>query len=220
MKKNIILAVLLLIGSFPLIAQSLPPFDRLVVTGNISILLVEGERENLDIKNNAEGLEFKVEGRHLKITAKDLIGYNKRPTIKLIVTYTNIREIKARAGASVYGDQALEIEALNLRFSSGAVGELTVYTQTLSTSVSEGGSLELSGSTDFHETKAITGGSLVAYDLDCQEVRVKANTGGSAKVVAFASIDATAKMGGSISYKGNPKQIREKDGLSGTIRAY
>jgi len=220
MRKIIIPALVLLISIISLTAQSLPPFERLILTGNLSVLLVEGERENLDIKNDAEQVEFKVEGRTLNIIAKDLIRYNKTPTVKLVVTYTTIREIKAHAGAAVYSDQVLEIDALKLKFTSGAVGEITAYTQTLITSVSEGGTLELSGSTNFHEAKATTGGALVAYDLDCQEVLVRANTGGSAKLLASESIDATAKTGGSISYKGKPKKVREKDGLSGTIRSY
>ena len=146
MQKIIIPAFLLIISSISLTAQSLPPFERLILTGNISVLLVEGEQENLDIKNDAEQVEFKVEGRTLNIIAKDLIRYNKTPTVKLIITYTTIREIKAHAGAAVYSEQVLEIDALKLKFTSGAVGEITVHTQTVTTSVSEGGTLELSGS--------------------------------------------------------------------------
>lgn len=149
-----------------------------------------------------------------------MIKYNKQPTIKVAITYQQVREIKARAGASVYSDNTIEIEALHLRFSSGASGELVVSTKTLEVGVSEGGTLELQGETNFLEAKAVTGGTLAAYDLDSQSTIIKTNTGGSAKVMAFESLDATAKTGGSIAYKGDPKKVRTKDGLSGSIKEY
>lgn len=220
MKKFLISTIYLFVGILCLHAQSLPSFDRIILTGNVSALLVEGDQENMEIKNNREELEFKVEGRTLKIISKNLVKYKQQPTVKIIVTYTTLREIKARAGASIYSQQTIETEALSLRFSSGAVGELSVETQSLISSVSEGGSLELQGITNFHEAKSVTGGTLLAYDLDCEDVMVRSNTGGSAKVQANNSIDATAKTGGSISYKGDPRKVRAKDGLSGTIKSY
>jgi len=201
-------------------AKNLPPFEKILVTGNVSILLIEGPAERMDIKNNAELLEYEVEGQTLKLSSKNLIKYNKQPTIKVAITYQQIREIKARAGASVYSDNTIEAEALQLRFSSGASGELIVSTKSIEVGISEGGTLELQGVTNFLEAKAVTGGTLSAYDLDSQSTVVRTNTGGSAKIVAYEDLDATAKTGGSIAYKGAPKKVRTKDGLSGSIKEY
>ena len=220
MKKIFLLAITYLISLATLSAQSLPTFDRIILTGNVSVLLVEGDQENMEIKNDRDQLEFEVEGRTLKITAKNLIKYNQQRTVKLILTYTELLEIKARAGASVYSQHTIEADHLQLKFLAGANGELTVETRTLNTTVSEGGSVDLRGATDFHEVKAVTGGSLTSYDLDAKDVLIKSNTGGSAKIIALNSLDATAKTGGVISYKGNPQKVREKDGLSGTIKSF
>ncbi len=220
MKKYFLLAITYLLGIAILSAQSLPTFDRIILTGNVSALLVEGDQENMEIKNGRDQLEFEVEGRTLKITAKNLIKYNQQPTVKVIIRYTQLLEIKARAGASVYSQQTIEADHLQLRFLAGANGELTVETRSLNTAVSEGGTLKIRGTTDFHQAKAVTGGSLSSYELDAKDVLVKSNTGGSAKIIALNSLDATAKTGGAISYRGNPKKVREKDGLSGTIKAY
>lgn len=231
------LALFLLLNSVSTIAQTLPRFDKIMVTGNVSILLIAGEEEKMDVQKNANELEYEVEGQTLKLLSKNLIQYNKASTIKkllsknlikykktstikIAITYRQLRDIKARAGASVYSDTPLAAEALQLRFSSGASGELTITAKSLEASVSEGGTLTLQGITDFLEAKAITGGTLSAYDLDSQSTIVKTNTGGSAKVVAHEEIDATAKTGGSIIYKGNPKKARTKDGLSGSIKEY
>ena len=90
----------------------------------------------------------------------------------------------------------------------------------LEVSVSEGGDLELEGETKWQEVKVATGGTLSAYRLKAQNSIVKANTGGSAKVVATESINARANTGGSITYKGDPKKVQRKDGLSGSVQRY
>lgn len=68
--------------------------------------------------------------------------------------------------------------------------------------------------------KVATGGTLSAYKLEADNTIVKANTGGNAKVMAVESIDARANTGGSIIYKGDPKKVQRKDGLSGSVRSY
>ena len=73
---------------------------------------------------------------------------------------------------------------------------------------------------NIQEAKAATGGTLSAYQLDSEKTIIKANTGGSAKVIALDSIDASANTGGSIAYKGNPKKVRTKDGLSGSVKGF
>ena len=224
MKKVIygVLTLLILVtcNANALIAQSLNNFDKILLTGNISVLLVEGETPSLDIKNNADQLEYELNGQTLKLSSTELIKYNKTPTVKVVLTYTNLREIKARAGAAAFSDNTIETEVLKLRFSSGASGELTITSNTLEVGVSEGGTLKLRGTTTYLEAKAATGGTLSAYQLDSEKTIVKANTGGSAKVIALESIDASANTGGSIAYKGDPKKVRMKDGLSGSVKGF
>lgn len=216
-----LIALLILVtANLELLAQqALVPFDKIILTGNISALLVEGEHGGISIQNNEEHIEYGVEGQTLKIESKNLIKYKKVPTIKIIITYNKLRAIKARAGASVFTDNTIEIAALNLRFSSGASGELTIDTEALEVGVSEGSHLTLSGTADFQEVKSVTGGNLLAYQLDSKKAVVKTNTGGTAKLMVLENITATAKTGGSISYKGKPEKVKINNGLSGSIKA-
>ena len=222
MKKftlGLVALLILITANLELVAQqALVPFDKIVLTGNISALLVEGEHGGISIQNNEDNLEYGVEGKTLKIESKNLIKYKKVPTIKVIITYNKLRGIKARAGASVFSDNILEAAALNLRFSSGASGELTIDTEALEVGVSEGSHLTLSGTADFQEVKSVTGGSIVAYQLDSKEAIIKTNTGGSAKLMVHESITASAKTGGNISYKGKPEKVKINNGLSGSIK--
>ncbi len=200
--------------------KSLSPFDEIILSGNVSALLIAGEEESIDIKNDADRLDFYVEGKSLKVKATDLVKYNKTPTIKVIITYKKLRGIRARAGASAYTEQAIKGDQLALKFSSGASGELEVAQSSIDITVSEGSDLEVRGETDWQEIKVATGGSLSAYKLKAANTIVKTNTGGSAEVMTTKSIDARASTGGNITYKGDPKKVQRKDGLSGTIRSW
>ena len=199
--------------------RSLSPFDEIILSGNVSALLVEGDEENIDIKNDADRLDFYVEGKTLKVKATDLVKYNKTPTVKVIITYKKLRGLRARAGASAYTQQPISGDQLDLKFSSGASGEIEVVQNSLEVSVSEGGDLELQGQTDWQEIKVGTGGTLSAYKLKAANSVVRANTGGSAKITTTQSLDAKANTGGNITYKGDPRKVQRKDGLSGTIRS-
>ena len=213
-----LLLLLTIIQTNLLALNKIDPFDEIILLGNVSALLVEGTTESIDIKNDEDQLEYEVVGKSLKVKAKDLVKYNKTPTVKVVITYKTIRIIRARAGASVYSQNPITGDKIVLRFSSGASGEIEISQNSLEVNVSEGGNLQLKGKTQWQEVRVATGGIVSAYDLECDNAFVKANTGGSAQVTARKSIDANANTGGSIIYKGNPKKIKEKDGISGTVK--
>lgn len=200
--------------------KSLSPFDEIILSGNVSALLVEGEEESIDIKNDADRLDFYIDGKSLKVKATDLVQFNSTPTIKVIITYKKLRGLKVRAGASAYTDDSINGDALELRFSTGASGEIEVMQSSLDINVSEGGNLKLSGQTDWQDIKVATGGTLSAYKLNARNSIVRANTGGSAKIMTTESVDARANTGGSIIYKGDPQKVQQKDGLSGTVKSW
>ena len=224
MKNITLLSFIILIATITntgfAFSENLEPFDEIILFGNVSALLVEGEQEAIEIRNDEDQLEVEVIGHSLKVKTKNLIRYNKTPTVKIIITYKKVRTLKVRAGASAFSENPIKGDKLRLRFSSGASGEIIIDQNFLEVSVSEGGNLKLKGKTDWQEVKVSTGGTLSAYKLDCNKTVVKANTGGDVKLVAYESIDASANTGGSITYKGDPKKVREKDGFSGSVRSW
>ncbi|MEM6316592.1 MAG: head GIN domain-containing protein [Bacteroidota bacterium] len=202
------------------LAQDLNPFNEVIISGNVSVLLVASDEESISIKNNEEQLDYYVDGRTLKLKATDLIQYSNEPATKVVLRYKKIVDLRVRAGASAYTEQAMKGEQLTIKFSSGASGEIEVAQNTVEASASEGADLELEGQTEWLEAKVATGGEISAYKLATDNVVVRANTGGNAKVFANRSIDARANTGGSVSYKGNPKKVQQKTGLAGTIRSW
>lgn len=216
----VMLSLLTITTSAFAFTKSLSPFDEIILSGNVSALLVEGEEESIDIKNDGDRLDFYVDGKSLKVKATDLVQFNSTPTVKVIITYTRLRGLKVRAGASAYTDNPINGDKLALRFSSGGSGEIEVDQSSLEVNISEGGNLKLSGTTDWQDVKVATGGTLSAYKLTASNSIIKANTGGSAKIMTTESINARANTGGSITYKGDPKKVQEKDGLSGSVKSW
>lgn len=216
----VMLSLLTITTSVFAFSKNLSPFDEIILSGNVSALLVEGEEESIDIKNDRDRLDFYVDGKSLKVKATDLVKFNNTPTIKVVITYKKLRGLKVRAGASANTDNPIIGDKLELRFSSGGSGEIEVEQNSLEIGVSEGGNLKLRGTTDWQDIKVATGGTLSAYKLTASNSIIKANTGGSAKITTTESIDARANTGGSITYKGDPKKVQEKDGLSGSVKSW
>jgi len=50
-------------------------------------------------------------------------------------------------------------------------------------------------------------GTLSAFNLKSEKIKVKASSGGKAKVYTTEELDAEASSNGYISYKGNPSKI-------------
>jgi hypothetical protein len=62
--------------------------------------------------------------------------------------------------------------------------------------------------------------TLSAYDLESETVKVKAVSGGKAKINVEKELDAEANSKGFISYKGNPAKINRIVNAGGIIEAY
>ena len=134
------------------------------------------------------------------------------------VTYVKLEELNASAGALVEHDGVIEASEFKTNFDTGANGELEIKASELRAQVGEGSLLRLEGSARVFEAVATTGGRLKAGDLISEVVDVSANTGGQATVHASEVLEASATMGGSVQYFGDPEKVSESETLGGSIR--
>ncbi len=220
--KSFLFAAMVLVFGPGLYAQSvrsLDAFDEVNVTGNIEVMLAEGDAEaaSLETENIPEGeVTIKVSQGVLKIRVYDSVFY-KDEQIRVYVTYRTLRAIRGNAGASIHNNAALEGDELLIRAGSGARVDLRVALNSLNAGASEGGRLVLEGETGRQEVTASTGGIYDGLDLECSRSYVKANTGGQADVVAREVLEASANTGGRIRYRGNPESTSFKSVLSGEV---
>ncbi len=220
--KLIFFAALVLVSGPDLYAQtsrSLDAFDEINITGNIEVMLAEGDAEaaSLETENIPEDeVTIKVSQGVLKIRVYDSVFY-KNEKIRVYVTYRTLRAVRGNAGARVRNQAVLESDELLVRAGSGAEVDLRVALNSLDAGASEGGRLVLEGETGRQEVTASTGGIYDGLDLECSRSYVKANTGGQADVVAREVLEASANTGGRIRYRGNPESTSFKSVLSGEV---
>ncbi len=199
--------------------QAVPSFDAIHASGNVEVLLQQGGGESVNIE--VEGVEedkvmTEVKGGILKVRIKDVI-YNKHKSARVVVTYRDLREIKAQAGARIYSRTAIKGDQLEIRAGSGANVALEIWVDVVEGRAAEGGEIELTGEVHTLNAIASTGGLFYGYGLEAQEVYARSNTGGEIEVSANKRIDAKANTGGNISYKGNPVHKNTSTHLGGTI---
>jgi hypothetical protein len=200
--------------------RKLQPFDGISVTGNIEVILEKGEEEKAEIY--AEGVSedevsvFLSRGE-LKIKMLNSL-FSRNQSIKVHVTYRELRTIRAHAGARIGSEEVVRGDKVHVRATSGARIDLAVEVNALKGEATEGGIVELRGKTTSQDATAATGGQYLGLDLASERTYVRANTGGKASVVAFKLLDAAANTGGAIEYEGNPEEKYTRSVIAGEIR--
>ncbi|PHN03119.1 head GIN domain-containing protein [Flavilitoribacter nigricans] len=199
--------------------RGLAPFEAVSVTGGIEVILEKGDSEKAKIRTwgiDVEKVDLFVKGRTLKIQLLNLSKIDDRQ-VKVYLTYKELHGVRATAGARVYGRDLIESDRFVVRVGSGGFADLEVETNSLDARAGEGGVIEISGKADTVDVSASTGGRYEGYDLEANRTHARASTGGEITVVAHEALDASANTGGSINYRGQPKEKNTRTLFSGGI---
>jgi hypothetical protein len=219
----LVLIVVSLLYFVPLHGQEeergLPPFKAVSASGGVEVILESGDSERARIKTwgiDLDKVDVFVKGKTLKIQLLNISKIDERD-VKVYVTYKELHGVRATAGARVYGRELIQSENFVVRVGSGGFADLEVETNSLEARAGEGGVIEISGMADTVDVSASTGGRYEGYDLEANRTHAKASTGGEITVVAHEALDASANTGGSIHYRGQPKEKSTRTLFSGGI---
>lgn len=197
-------------------------FDGISVIGNIDVTLEAGSGSTISLYAEGipeEDISIKVSRGILRLKVLNSWLY-KNEIIRVYIPYEKIHLIRGDAGAQISGKDLLVAEQMEVRIGSGATAELELEVDRLEASANEGGRLTLMGKASSQDVGVGTGGLYDAFDLDCARTYVRAGTGGEAEVVATELLEASANTGGSIYYKGNPKEKRIKTFIAGEVAPF
>ncbi len=89
-----------------------------------------------------------------------------------------------------------------------------IITDNLTVTVNQGSEVRIYGVASILNANANSGGVLHAMNLSVKEANVEAVSGGKINIFVTEKIMAKAKLGGIVSYKGNPK-LESIEPLSG-----
>ncbi len=199
--------------------RTLKHFTKVKAYGPVNITLHKSDKEK--VKISAEGMETddvktEVSGLTLRIKLKGDLFEEK--TVNVDLYYTELSELFVAAGADVSSAEPMDGKNLTLHANSGAIMELEFASGSIDVNVSEGAVAEFLGGVEFMEARVATGGILKGYNLAADNVLVRANTGGVAKVEADKSLEIHAFLGGVVHYRGNPTELSTEVTVGGVIK--
>lgn len=192
-------------------------FTELKIYGRFDVVLAQGAEESVSIESaetDMQNVLTEVEDGKLKVRMKT--NYFKDTNVKVIVTFKQLNAIEASAGA-VINAGTVEAKTFSFKVNSGSEVEAEVIADSLTTEVTQGASLTLAGNVKYHAAQVSTGGQLSAYLLHATSAKARVNMGGYAKIFVKEKLDAAVNMGGNISYKGEPKEVKQGTTMGGSV---
>lgn len=201
--------------------RTVQPFDEVVLSGRLVVELVPGEIHQVDILETdipEDKINISFSGNSLRISTLNRIA--KDEEVRLRITYTKLRAIKAQAGVVLTHSGTLTADKLEVRAGSGAEVTIDIQVDALDAYAGEGAKLNLRGSARNQEVSTSSGAEYDSRDLESQRTFVRASAGGLATVSATEFLDASANTGGRILYRGNPTEKYTKSVLGGEISQF
>lgn len=221
--KNVFLLFALLLAVNIASAQdeiTLEPFTKLLVKGNIKLVLVPADQISIDIERGEDHrIEIIQEDEELIIKHREILKYKSYRDfpIEITLAYQVLKQLDARAGARVKSNASISGIRLDIHLGSGAQLDADLQLEKVDVDVAEGARAELTGRVGRFTAIASSGARLKANDMSSEDSRILANTGAIAHVSAFKSLDAQANTGGAIFYQGNPEELMIQEELWGNV---
>jgi uncharacterized protein YxeA len=193
-------------------------FSGIKVSTGIDLYVSQGSKNKVTVEadeNLHDIIITEVEDGVLKVYSEKSIW--KAKARKVHVTIKDLSLLKATSGSDVYGKGTIKTDEISISATSGADIRITVDATSVETSSTSGSDISIAGTTINHASSATSGASIDAYELESQNVLVKATSGADINIYASEKLDAKANSGGDIDFKGNPKSVNKKESSGGDI---
>lgn len=201
--------------------RELNSFSKLVVGDRIIVRLVKAEKESALIQVqgiSASSVKTDISNNTLNISIYGEPFTKKKVMINL--NYVSLKSISVVGGADVSTTSLLKTDSLQVDLKSGGMLYLDADIEYLSGKIIEGAILTAEGYATEQDIVVATSGTLSAFELESEKVKVKASSGGKAKIMVETTLDAEANSKGFVSYKGKPAKINRVVNSGGTISVY
>ncbi|MBA5792135.1 DUF2807 domain-containing protein [Flavobacterium sp. xlx-214] len=223
MKKILVLSGIFMGFQFTAQAQiekNIGDFTSLKTTNRIKVELIPSTTNKVVLKDSDEksvNITNKNGRLILKNTVKELVTEGEY-SVTVQVYFTNLNEIDAQGGSYIFSTQTISQDKLKMSANLGSTIDINLNTKTVEGSVNTGGKLKLKGTNEESvKLLASTGSHIQANELTTNKNKVTVNSGSTATVTATTYLEAQVIAGGTIKIYGNPKEIKEKTSIGGTI---
>jgi Putative auto-transporter adhesin, head GIN domain len=185
---------------------SIQPFDELEASGVFELKLFQGTKEQLKIEaeDNLQDLfEVKNEGSHLKISMKKNAHYDTKKTMKVYLTFRNLKSMDLAMVGNVSSDEKLNFTELKIDNKSVGNVKLDLTAQKLNIENNSVGNFTLSGKVENAVIRHNGVGAIRASDLLVQTMDIEALGVGSAEVNAEKQLKVKDSFLGRVRNRGN-----------------
>lgn len=196
-------------------SKSLPYFDKIVAVGIGNLYIKQGKEQNLSVKTDAALLPLisaTVEDKTLFLDFKGAAEH-QRAEINYYLTIKNVNSIKSLTSSTIFIEEGIETEELNLEIMSFGEMNVKLDTKQLTAKIQGAGKIKAHGKSSIQNITIIGAGEFLGADLKGEDVEVNIEGTGVATVNASKTLKIVIPKEGSVRYCGMPtitKEVSEK----------
>jgi hypothetical protein len=226
MLKPYLIAIPALLLSLATVAQTvnerkLDHFNKIVAGDKIIVQLLKSDQESAQVKvQGIDASKVKTEVSDGTLTLSIYGEPFTKKKVMVTVNYKDIKSITVNNGSEVSTGNLFKSDTLRADLKSGGVLYLDLDIDCLIAKITEGGLLSAEGYATSQEVTVASLSTLSAFDLESDKAKIKAITGGKAKINVEEELEAEANSNGYIAYKGTPAKLKQATNSGGSIVVY
>jgi len=198
--------------------RNLEPFTKVIAGDKIIVQLLKSDHESALIKvQGIDASKVKTEVTDGTLTLSIYGEPFTKKKVMVTVNFKDINSITVNNGAEVSTGNLFKADTLRADLKSGGVLYLDADIECLIAKVAEGALLSAEGYATLQDVTVASLATLSAFDLESDIIKIRAVTGGKAKINVAEELDAEASSNGYISYKGNPAKLKQTANSGGSI---
>jgi len=198
--------------------RDVEPFDELDVSSGLEVFILFGEEPSLEVEADENLMDvIRTDFNKGKLLITTDLNIRSARSKKIHLTVPEIHSLEISSAAHVRANNLLKTEEFEIEVSSAGRCEIQVETRSLSVEVSSAGRVSLAGNADEFKAKISSAGYVDAYELVTNYCEADVSSAGHAKLNVLSELDAEASSAGSITYMGDPGEVRVEKSSAGSI---
>lgn len=202
--------------------RAMSDFDELVLDCSVDVNIRHNlikDNNNLEVvaqENLLPYIKTTVENGVLTITITESIMSTGKMEVN--VNTNGLTRIDSDGSGDISSENMLRFEDLLIDHDGSGDIDLQLRGEELDIKHDGSGDIRLKGGVEKLDINADGSGDIEAFDMSAQTVKVDNDGSGDVKIHAKESLDVTNDGSGDVKYKGNPKEIKQKNKGSGSIK--
>jgi|TARA_B110000090_G_C13386918_1_gene448030 hypothetical protein len=193
----------------------LAAFSKINLRDNIECTLVKADEQMVKVEMDEAWVDrLSVKVSEDEFLGFDVEGFGKKEQIKVTIHYTDLSQLtvkSARCTGEIVTDSLTHLYVID-----GANLNASMDTKYCNLLMQSGSQANLSGICTSLRTQSESGSMLFAEKLMVEKCIAIVESGAKSELSVSTKLNATAKNGGSISYKGSP-EVKELVESGGTV---